>query len=137
MPPAPGRRTGASTVDLPAPDGPTSAVSVPYLGLCSALCCRVRFYRDSKRLVTHPAPTSCWPPPPEADAEALRAERADHRDAGAVRGGGDVAAAHPGQVAAATKAGLTRIAEIDELLNATVADDPLAEVVNSTDPVAM
>ena len=40
-----------------------------------------------------------------------------------------------GQVTAATRTGTARIAEIDELLNANVTDDPLAEVINAADPV--
>jgi hypothetical protein len=39
------------------------------------------------------------------------------------------------QVAAATSAGMARIAEIDELLNASVTSDPLAAAINAPDPV--
>jgi hypothetical protein len=38
-------------------------------------------------------------------------------------------------VIAATKRGNARIAEIDDLLNASVTSDPLAAVVNAPDPV--
>ncbi len=38
-------------------------------------------------------------------------------------------------MAAATREGMARIGEIDEALNANVTDDPLAEVINSADPV--
>jgi hypothetical protein len=42
----------------------------------------------------------------------------------------------PGQVTAATRAGMARLAEIDEALNANIVDDPLADVINAPDPVA-
>jgi hypothetical protein len=42
----------------------------------------------------------------------------------------------PAQVTAATRAGTTRIGEIDELLNLSRAVDPLAPVVDAVDPVA-
>jgi len=39
------------------------------------------------------------------------------------------------QVTAATLVGPQRIAEIDQSLHANVTDDPLADLVNATDPV--
>jgi hypothetical protein len=76
-------------------------------------------------------------PPPEVDAAALRAERAaitatlERYAVDEVLGNRT-----PGQVAAATRAGMARIAEIDETLNASVTSDPLAAVVGAPDPVA-
>lgn len=43
----------------------------------------------------------------------------------------------PGQVSAATRAGTARTRGIDELLHVNLVDDPLAEVINSSDPVAL
>lgn len=78
------------------------------------------------------------PPPPEVDAPALRAERAAVAEMMKRYAEQEMLQQRtPEQVTAATKAGLARIAEIDELLNATVTDDPLAEVVNAADPVAV
>jgi DNA invertase Pin-like site-specific DNA recombinase len=75
-------------------------------------------------------------PPPDIDADALRAERA------AIRATMERYAVEemlqqrtPAQVAAATRAGLARIGEIDALLHATVGLDPLAALVNAADPV--
>jgi DNA invertase Pin-like site-specific DNA recombinase len=75
-------------------------------------------------------------PPPDVDADALRAERA------AIRSTMERYAVEemlqqrtPAQVAAATRAGLARIGDIDALLHATVGVDPLAAVVNAVDPV--
>jgi site-specific DNA recombinase len=76
-------------------------------------------------------------PPAEVDAGALRAERAaistrlERFAVEEVLGNRT-----PGQVAAATRVGTARIAEIDELLNASVACDPLAGVIGAADPVA-
>lgn len=39
------------------------------------------------------------------------------------------------QVTAATLAGTQRINEIDQILNANVTDDPLADLINAADPV--
>jgi hypothetical protein len=75
-------------------------------------------------------------PAPDVDAPALRAEKK------AIRGRLDLMAEDEvlglktrAQVIAATKRANVRIEEIDDLLNATVTDDPLADVVNSPDPV--
>jgi site-specific DNA recombinase len=76
-------------------------------------------------------------PPAEVDAGALRAERAaigarlERYAVDEVLGSRTA-----GQVAAATRAGTARIAEIDELLNASVTCDPLAAVIGAADPVA-
>ncbi|GAA4690807.1 recombinase family protein [Phytohabitans rumicis] len=77
------------------------------------------------------------PPAPDVDAPALRGERA------AIRATLERYAVEemlqkrtPGQVAAATQAGIARIAEIDELLTVNIVDDPLAQVINAPDPVA-
>jgi hypothetical protein len=77
------------------------------------------------------------PPAPEIDAQALRDEKA------AIRGRLERLAVQEmlgektaGQVNAATRAGMARLAEIDELLNVNVVDDPLAAVLNAPDPVA-
>jgi len=88
--------------------------------------------------LTHPrAYELLAPAAPEVDSEALRAERT------AIRGRLEQMAEDEvlglktrSQVIAATRIGTARIDEIDQLLNANVADDPLAEVVNSVDPVA-
>lgn len=87
--------------------------------------------------LTHPrAYTLLRPAAPEVDAEALRGERA------AIRARLDQMAEDEvlglktrAQVIAATKRGTARIDEIDQLLNATVSDDPLAELLNAPDPV--
>ena len=78
------------------------------------------------------------PPAPEVDAQALRGER-DAIRARLERMAEDevLGKRTAGQVAAATRVGKARIAEIEELLNANVTDDPLAEVINSADPVRM
>ena len=76
-------------------------------------------------------------PSPDVDAPALRAERK------AIRGRLERMAEDEvlglksrAQVIAATKRGNARIAEIDELLNASVTTDPLAAVINAPDPAA-
>jgi DNA invertase Pin-like site-specific DNA recombinase len=87
--------------------------------------------------LTHPrAYELLTPPPPDVDADGLRAERAAIRTRLERLAVDEVLGKRtPGQVAAATRAGMTRINEIDELLNATVAADPLAGVVGAADPV--
>ncbi|MBX7266492.1 recombinase family protein [Micromonospora sp. Llam7] len=89
--------------------------------------------------LTHPrAYELLAPPPPEVDAAALRAERAAIAASLEQYAIDEVLQKRTqAQVNAATRAGQARIGEIDELLNATVADDPLAEVVNAADPVAV
>jgi DNA invertase Pin-like site-specific DNA recombinase len=87
--------------------------------------------------LTHPrAYTLLRPAAPEVDAEALRAERT------AIRTRLDLMADDEAlglktrsQVISATKRGMARIDEIDQLLNATVSDDPLAEMITAPDPV--
>ena len=76
-------------------------------------------------------------PAPEVDAPALHAERK------AIRNRLDVIAEDEAlglktraQVIAATKRGNARIAEIDELLNASVTTDPMAAAINAPDPVS-
>jgi hypothetical protein len=90
--------------------------------------------------LTHPhADKLLAPPPPEVDAEALRTEkvaireRMDQMARDEVLGRNDVTRS---QVREATKAGLERIAEIDQLLTTSVASDPLAEVILADDPLA-
>jgi site-specific DNA recombinase len=76
------------------------------------------------------------PPPPEVDVEELRAERAAIRTRLENMAAEEVLGQRTkGQVAAATRVGMARIAEIEELLNLTMTDDPLAEIINSADPV--
>jgi hypothetical protein len=73
---------------------------------------------------------------PEIDAPALRAERAAIKDALKRMAADEVLGRRTAeQVTAATQAGMARVAEIDEQLNANVTDDPLAEYVNAADPV--
>jgi len=75
-------------------------------------------------------------PAPEVDAEALRAERTAIRNRLEQMAEDEVLGLKTrAQVIAATKRGKARIAEIDELLNASVTSDPLAAVVNAPDPV--
>jgi site-specific DNA recombinase len=87
--------------------------------------------------LTHPERYKLLAPPaPEVDAEALRGERAAIRTALERIAADEVLGKRTqGQVAAATHEAMARIAEIDEALNANVTDDPLAEVLNSADPV--
>lgn len=76
---------------------------------------------------------------PEADADALNTERKAIRQRleqmarDEVLGRNDITRA---QVREATKAALERIAEIDQLVTASVASDPLAEVILADDPLA-
>jgi DNA invertase Pin-like site-specific DNA recombinase len=87
--------------------------------------------------LTHPRAFELLaPPPPDVDADALRAERA------AIRARLDRLAADEvlglrtaAQVTAATRAGTTRIREIDELLNASRGMDPLTPIIDAADPV--
>ncbi|MDQ7905986.1 recombinase family protein [Phytohabitans sp. ZYX-F-186] len=75
-------------------------------------------------------------PPPEVDAEGLRAERTAIRQRLELMAEDEVLGLKTrAQVIAATKRGNARITEIDELLNATATSDPLATVVNASDPV--
>lgn len=77
------------------------------------------------------------PAGPDVDAGALRAERKaigtrlDQMAEDEV-----VGLKTRAQVIAATRRGNTRVAEIDELLNANVTDDPLSALVDAADPVA-
>lgn len=76
-------------------------------------------------------------PPAEIDAAALRAERAAISTRLERYAVDEVLGTRTtGQVAAATKAGVARIGEIDELLHASVTCDPLAAVIGAPDPVA-
>jgi DNA invertase Pin-like site-specific DNA recombinase len=87
--------------------------------------------------LTHPrAYELLAPAAPDVDAKALRADRA------AIRARLDQMAEDEvlglktrSQVIKATKAGIARIDEIDQLLTSTVSDDPLAALVNAPDPV--
>lgn len=75
-------------------------------------------------------------PPPEVDAEGLRAERTAIRQRLEVMAEDEVLGLKTrAKVIAATKRGNARITEIDELLNATASSDPLAAVVDAPDPV--
>jgi site-specific DNA recombinase len=77
------------------------------------------------------------PPAPEIDAHTLRDERAAIRTRLERMATEEALGKRtPGQVTAATWAGMARIAEVNELLNANTVDDPLAEVIGSPDPVA-
>ncbi|WP_431726930.1 recombinase family protein [Verrucosispora sp. TAA-831] len=76
-------------------------------------------------------------PAPDVDADGLRAERKAIRNRLDLMAEDEVLGLKTrAQVIAATKKGNARIAEIDELLNATVTSDPLAAVINAPDPVA-
>jgi site-specific DNA recombinase len=76
-------------------------------------------------------------PAPDVDADALRAERKAIRNRLEQMAEDEVLGLKTrAQVIAATKRGNGRIGEIDELLNASATTDPLAEVINSLDPVA-
>jgi hypothetical protein len=70
------------------------------------------------------------------DAPALRAQRAAIKETLARYAREEVLGTRtPEQVTAATLAGTARISEIDQLLNANVTGDPLADLVNAADPV--
>ena len=70
------------------------------------------------------------------DAGALRAERAAIRTRLNQMAEDEVMGLKTrAQVISATKRGMARMDEIDQLLNATVSDDPLAALVNAPDPV--
>lgn len=74
---------------------------------------------------------------PDVDAAALRAERAGIRAALDQLAADEVLGLRTrSQVLAGTKAGMARIDQIDAVLNASISDDPLTEVVNVADPVA-
>ncbi|GAA3103999.1 DNA invertase Pin-like site-specific DNA recombinase [Kribbella aluminosa] len=76
-------------------------------------------------------------PAPEIDAVALRSERTGIRDALDQLAADEVLKLRTRrQVQAGTKAGMARIAEIDEALNASVSSDPLAYIINAVDPIA-
>jgi DNA invertase Pin-like site-specific DNA recombinase len=87
--------------------------------------------------LTHPRAFELLAAPgPDVDAEALRAERTAIRDRLNQMAEDEVLGLKTrAQVIAATRKGNARIAEIDELLNVAVTDDPLAELVNAADPV--
>jgi hypothetical protein len=87
--------------------------------------------------ITHPrAYELLAPAAPEVDVAALRREKTTIR-ATLERIAEDevVGLRTRAQVLAATRRATTRINEIDELLNVTVTEDPLVEVVNAADPV--
>jgi len=70
------------------------------------------------------------------DVLALRAERAAIKETLQRYARDEVLGKRtPEQVTAATLVGTQRIAEIDQWLHANVTDDPLADLVNATDPV--
>src|SRR6266545_14873 len=76
------------------------------------------------------------PTGPEIDAPALRAERAAIKETLKRYARDEVLGKRtPEQVTAATLAGTERITEIDQMLNANVTDDPLADLINAADPV--
>ncbi|RNL94564.1 recombinase family protein [Micromonospora solifontis] len=87
--------------------------------------------------ITHPrAYELLAPAAPDVDAAALRTEKATLRQTLARMAEDEVLGLRTQeQVRAATRRANIRISEIDELLNVTVTDDPLAEVVNAADPV--
>ncbi|HEX6682298.1 MAG TPA: recombinase family protein [Candidatus Limnocylindrales bacterium] len=87
---------------------------------------------------THPrAFTLLVPAAPEVDAEALHAERKAIRHRLEQMAEDEVLGLKTrDQVIAATRKATSRINEIDELLNTSVTADPLADVVNSVNPVA-
>ncbi|MFI7211690.1 recombinase family protein [Micromonospora maritima] len=87
--------------------------------------------------ITHPrAYELLAPAAPDVDAAALRTEKATLRQTLARMAEDEVLGLRTQeQVRAATRRANIRISEIDELLNVTVTDDPLAEVVNATDRV--
>jgi len=73
---------------------------------------------------------------PGIDAPALRAQRAAIKATLARYAREEVLGTRtPEQVTAATLTGTQRITEIDQLLNANVTHDPLAELINTADPV--
>ena len=84
-------------------------------------------------------PTNRWViPAPSVDAPAPWAEKAGIRSRLEQYAIDEVLGNRtPGQVSAATRAGTARIRGIDELLHVNLVDDPLAEVINSSDPVAL
>ncbi|MEV6922974.1 recombinase family protein [Dactylosporangium sp. NPDC051485] len=76
-------------------------------------------------------------PAPDVDADAVHAERKAIRNRLDQMAEDEVMGLKTrAQVIAATKRANARIAELDELLNATVTTDPLAAVVNAADAVA-
>ncbi len=76
------------------------------------------------------------PAAPDVDAPALRAERAAIKETLKRYAREEVLNKRtPEQVTEATLIGTQRIAEIDQILNANVTDDPLAEIINAADPV--
>lgn len=78
------------------------------------------------------------PAGPDVDAGALRAERtAIRRRLGVMAEDEVLGLKTRDQVIAATRRGHARIAEIDDLLNVNVADDPLSALVDTADPVAV
>ncbi|XVU24179.1 recombinase family protein [Actinoplanes sp. CA-054009] len=87
--------------------------------------------------ITHPrAYELLTPATPDVDSSALRAERKAIRERlEQIAGDEALGLKSRAQVNAATKRGNARIDEIDGLLNMNVVDDPLAEVVNSVDPI--
>lgn len=88
--------------------------------------------------LTHDRAYELLAPPadPGIDAPALRAQRAAIKETLARYAREEVLGTRtPEQVTVATLAGTQRINEIDQLLNANVTDDPLADLVNAADPV--
>jgi site-specific DNA recombinase len=76
------------------------------------------------------------PAAPDIDAPALRAERAAIKETLKRYAREEVLNKRtPEQVTEATLVGTQRIGEIDQILNANVTDDPLAEIINAADPV--
>ena len=87
--------------------------------------------------LTHPRRVELLaPPPPQVDAVALRDERAAIRARLEQFAVDEVLGTRThAQVSAATAAGNARIDEIDNLLNTNATSDPLAQFVNTADPL--
>jgi site-specific DNA recombinase len=88
-------------------------------------------------VITHPrAYELLAPAAPDVDVVALRKEKATIRKTLERMAEDEVVGLRTrAQVLAATRKANVRIGEIDELLNVTLTEDPLFEVVNAVDPV--